>query len=573
MFEGFFHERGYFDQSSQLEPLLHFWTLAVEWQFYLIWPLVMRFFGLISVSLFALVITSMAHILAANGFTWSYFTVITRCGPILAGAALAMYQKAEDSEHSNSLKGNWSITGHLMSLLSLGAILVSSLLLNSGTVYPGFAATLSVLGSLFLISSGDTVAARLLSWSPVVSLGRISYSLYLIHWPVMALLRAHGVPFHTFNMINITMWCLVTSSLVYVFVEQPFLSRWRFSSNRTIIFLFVIPAVLIMCGSLVMVTISDSRMKAITLREVPVTKRDAVQKAWLQENVVERYRDHNLPRHFLFQYCETQVNNPFLKDFEALSLSASLFPWGKCAIGSNTSVAPRVLMIGDSFTPAYAGLVEIYANALNRSFWNIGIPAQVPRISLLSATKQIYAEAVRMSLRGELDAVILCGAWSRLRLKDFGSKFPLQSGGGGIEAAISLIKRLHEAGLKVMVLGSTPFFFEGHTVSRMMNDGLSCDEDLRVATANIGRTVYWSPSDYMCNDTFCSRFDKFGIDLVRADNVHMTFIGGQVIASSSIWGGKPPPWQFKWLFKTPHAAEKTRKKKKLPRAMEDLAVS
>ena len=184
----------YLAADAAPSPLQHYWSLSVEEQFYIIWPLVIAaglwvagrlgararpiLFGL----LFALAAASFASsVLRSASDPGAYFLTGARIWELALGGLLALAGPALSLKPSARLVLRW---------LGLAMILVSGVMFSGGTVFPGYAAALPTMGTVFLLlpTSGTSFdPARLLETRPAQYLGDISYSLYLWHWPVIIL--------------------------------------------------------------------------------------------------------------------------------------------------------------------------------------------------------------------------------------------------------------------------------------------------------------------------------------------------------------------------------------------------
>lgn len=181
----FWSETGYFSPGIYDQPLLHSWSLAIEEQFYIIFPLIMLLCARWRWQPRRLILILTALSLALSVLTtqmrpnMAYYLLPWRAWELGAGALVALF--ISDIRLGRGLR-------ELMGLCGLAMIAYAVVAFDKATVFPGAAALLPVVGASLILTAGgtsDTVCDRILSLRPMVGIGLISYSLYLWHWPVI----------------------------------------------------------------------------------------------------------------------------------------------------------------------------------------------------------------------------------------------------------------------------------------------------------------------------------------------------------------------------------------------------
>lgn len=234
-------QAGYFDAASETKPLLHIWSLAVEEQFYILFPLVLLvasrwmsrdrivfFLGLVFLTSFAI-----SAYLVYTRPVFTFYMLPTRAWELLAGSLLALVA----NNRSLVKKSKWRDAA---SILGLAAVIVPIFTYSGDTLFPGLAALPPVVGAAAIIWAGsESFGGRMLSWKPIVFIGLISYSLYLWHWPLMAF---HTLIFpgeishlHGFLLILVSFALAVLS---WRFIEKPFRSKDGLLNSRGSVFVW-----------------------------------------------------------------------------------------------------------------------------------------------------------------------------------------------------------------------------------------------------------------------------------------------------------------------------------------------
>jgi peptidoglycan/LPS O-acetylase OafA/YrhL len=218
----------YLHQNDAVSPLQHFWSLAVEEQFYVVWPLLIALVcwaarryrtPALVVLLTAVVAVSFRFSLTvtASSASWAYFSLHTRAWELALGALVAV--------GAGWLARMPSQLAVRLGWLGLAAVIGSAFLFSDTTPYPGSAALLPVAGAAVVIAAGCGArrpVERILGEPLMQCLGRVSYSWYLWHWPLlvlapMVLHRALDWP----DRVIVVWLSLVAAILSYFVVEEP----------------------------------------------------------------------------------------------------------------------------------------------------------------------------------------------------------------------------------------------------------------------------------------------------------------------------------------------------------------
>lgn len=185
----YWKEAGYFDNAADTKPLLHLWSLGIEEQFYILWPLILLFLWRqphhASWVLPVVLVSSLLYSLwlVQQNTVADFYSPLTRFWELGLGAVLA-HEPLRGRRLSPGLSEG-------LSWLGLGFIIASISLLDSHAPFPGAWALLPTLGAACLIQSGETtwLNRQLLSRTWIVWVGLISYPLYLWHWPLLSFAR------------------------------------------------------------------------------------------------------------------------------------------------------------------------------------------------------------------------------------------------------------------------------------------------------------------------------------------------------------------------------------------------
>ncbi len=250
LFVGNFHFASsgtqYFTANQPPSTLQQFWSLGVEEQFYLVWPVLFLlltwrrgFFtplvrlaaalvGVIGISLAWCIIET------SQNATFAFFSPLTRAWELALGALLAVL--------GPQLRGRSPRVGLVLSILGMGVLLLCTWYFTSTTLWPGSASILPVASTGAIIAGGSLRGAesfgRLVNFAPVQWIGNISYSLYLVHWPIIAIATQYAtsrLPLH--SEVELVALSIIASAVLYYTIENPIRKSTWLKSHRLETFL------------------------------------------------------------------------------------------------------------------------------------------------------------------------------------------------------------------------------------------------------------------------------------------------------------------------------------------------
>lgn len=227
-------EDSYFGTASELKPLMHLWSLGIEEQFYLIFPVLLvvlwRVRFSLQVAIFFVALSSfLANVLVLRvDAAGAFFLPQTRFWELLAGSALAYGEVFRVQYQVLPARVAWLkkivTSGEVRSLLGLLLLSAGLFLINKGSTFPGRWALLPVLGAVLIIAAGPqtTVNRWVFANRGMVFIGLISYPLYLWHWPILSFLRIleARVPLVSIRIAALVL-TLVLAWLTYRYFERP----------------------------------------------------------------------------------------------------------------------------------------------------------------------------------------------------------------------------------------------------------------------------------------------------------------------------------------------------------------
>lgn len=222
----FWRTINYFGTAAEETPLLHMWSLAVEEQFYIVFPVLLLLLwwsgrrnlilpAVLAISAVSLVL---AEIACRTHPVANFYLPVGRVWELGAGAALALIEPSAVSVRRT--------VGSALAFAGLAMIAVSAVAFDASTPSPSLLLSIPVIGTLLVVryARPDVMPGRLLASAPFVAVGLVSYSFYLWHQPVFAFSRMFGIEFDSAYVTQITL-ALLLAAFSWRFVEQPFRKR------------------------------------------------------------------------------------------------------------------------------------------------------------------------------------------------------------------------------------------------------------------------------------------------------------------------------------------------------------
>lgn len=508
---------GYFEGTAELNPLLHTWSLAVEEQFYIGLPILLLFLhryanralrpALILVGLLSLAVCVWAQ---PHRPTAVFFLAPFRAWELIVGAALAVGIVPV-------LRLRWQ--RELVSTTGAALLAYSVLAIEPGPGFPGWIATVPVLGAAALIhsgASGDSVLRRLLSWRPLVYVGLISYSLYLWHWPFIV----YAKYLNGLDPLGAWRWGILflsvgVSALSLHYVETPFRRGTLFRGPRL---LFSGAAVATALTATVGLSLAISG--GLSWRFPP------------EIIALDRERDPEIP---FLECMDRPIDSHRRQDM--------------CHVGVK-NVAPSVLIWGDSHALAWLPAVDAVLQDNGTAGIFAGQSACAPLIEIRNpANPHCYdhnSQVKQLLLADkQLRLVVLMASWPSYSWD--GGKYRIESTTGEVgnsrvfpRAMANTLRLIARAGRVAWLIGPTPGApseapLRMALARRNHNGNLSpistaTFEEARrsfteaVATLPASSTVFFTdPSPWLCDDHTC-RFETNGMPLYR-DGGHLNLRG------------------------------------------------
>ncbi|CAN5490401.1 acyltransferase family protein [soil metagenome] len=510
----------YFAPRSALSPLQHLWTLGVEAQFYLVWPLIIIAVGKVSAGrrlgrvepiFLALAIITAVSLALSIALTprdpvGSFYLLPTRAWELGVGGLLS---------RTGAFPTRWA---RWMLPPGIAALAVATVLFRGVVLYPSYLALLPVAGAAMLIVGGsaaaNTVIARSLSSAPMVFLGRRSYGFYLWHWPLLAFARTWWtgeVGAGAITLLMVTALGLAIAS--WHWVEKPIIARHglaRLSDRATL---------LVTVGTLALCALPAMALLRWSNRALP------------PDSIIAQYSTGRLAQKRDFPFCGRDGQGP------------------RCILGNHDAVR-SLLLYGDSHAAqlsygldaaAQSAGVRIVVRTMAAcapSGFDIGQTARrASRDACRRFNAGVLADLPALRRSEGIVGVIVAGDWTHSD-KGWGDQ---------LELAVAALRR---SGLKVVIALDTPaqslnyirreVFVSGPGAKLQLS---AVNRQRRLEAETLERIArregvrIWSPIPALCADGICPA--QVGGKLLYRNATHLSVFGSKQLGPALV---EPVRW-------------------------------
>jgi len=523
----------YFAAASGEMPLLHLWSLGVEEQFYIVWPLLLiavyhpsrAKWIFVASTLVAIASFLIGELLFLRAPSFVYYMLPTRAGELLLGAIAALAV----------LRGHKVPSAFVAPMATLGSFLLGAtlFLISEEKVFPGMLAIPPTLGTALLIIAGhgsSNFVSRSLAFRPLVWIGLISYSFYLWHWPLLAFYRYGHQSVGMIAGTVIFMLSLLLAWLTYRYVERP--ARLSQASMRLIILRqYIAPAGVLACVAL---------------------------GAWEIDGFGIRWTSNDFKNQLAALHQETQPAAFYDYVCQRWKITRADMQDEHCVVGAKVANLPQAILWGDSNAAHYIGMISTFAIKEGFRFRNLEVASCPPifgdPVEFVSAKRLADCRESVTVARPVIESfktVIVSASWTTYQERS--PKF--------LDTFFDTASALAREGRLVILIGKVPIIPDYDRRCRektliypylncqfpsvpLSDDVAQVNARLREFARNTPNVKYFDVTPYLCPHGLCSAFDLRGKPRYY-DSEHLS-MPGSLELGTDIWqrDGVPPPFNL-----------------------------
>lgn len=527
---------GYFSATAEYIPLLHLWSLGVEEQFYVIWPtiilLLLRYFkkwiGIV-VGLAIIIGCIFSYWISLKAPAIGYFLLPARVFELLLGAILVFIRPIKIT----------SLTANAIGFSGLLLIIISSITLDSDSVFPGYLALYPCIGTaliIYILNKQTGPICAILSSKIATWIGKISYPLYLWHWPLIVFYKIRFGELGEGTTVVLILLIFIFAYLTYRFIELPIQNRYRLIvAKKVVLNGYVLPVLFFVCISIYAIGNDGFKDR-------------------FSSNVVMVDEYINSASYKIRSKC---INTPANK----------LPPIDECILGKRGDDI-EVLLVGDSHANHYSGMIDILLKNAHLTGYEVSLSSTIylPNTNRDTVKKETFFPVPAFKVRNDLitshlkntkyDYVILAGSYAdSIEVSNFSNgsnKTSLEVMEQSLNQAITAIEN---QGSIVFIIKGIPKVQQSDQFcplrNQMFGEG-TCSFDKKLHLNHFktwevmldrlqkkhSKMVVISLDDYFCDSEKCY-LERNGVPLY-IDNKHINYKASENIGQYLISGGRNP---------------------------------
>ncbi|MGO1545672.1 MAG: acyltransferase family protein [Gulosibacter sp.] len=517
----------------------HYWSLGIEEQFYLLWPLVLAGLYLLTKSRPKALFGMLAAIALLSFFfgvfltyqsqPWAFFSLPTRAWELAAGGLAAFFLAYRPGLVSGTLAA-------VMGWCGLAGIIACTILFTGATPFPSYWAALPVVATLLVIVAGDSDArfgpSWVLSTPPMMFLGLISYSLYLVHWPLLQIPQgAVGFDSPLPLLVNLILAVIAVpvAWLMYKFIETPARRGKWLAGARPRRSLIVAGA-----ASIAIAVLATGVLRISTTSTDHGTEVPAASSVSLPLEITEF-----VPTNLSPSLDAVSDDKPITYD-DGCHLSVKETEAADCVYGDPN--APRIVLFGDSHAAQWFPALQEFAESNGLAVENH------TKSSCSSATTDVFLDGVEYleceQWRQSVLDRISDSAPVLVVMANYGDWYVNESGTETPDAWSDAVGvTLDEIDVPTVILSDTPEMPATPAVclSQHLEDALECAseredainievDEAELSASNQHGSDYIDMNDYFCTDELCPPI--VGNTLLYRDQHHMTTVYSEQLSAA-----------------------------------------